>query len=46
MKILLANDDGIFAPGLAAIYKQLIKIADVTVVAPDTSRSGAGHSIT
>ncbi len=46
MKILLANDDGIFAPGLAAIYKQLIKIADVTVVAPDTTRSGAGHSIT
>ncbi len=46
MKILLANDDGIFAPGLAAIYKQLVTIADVTVVAPDTSRSGAGHSIT
>ena len=46
MKILLANDDGIFAPGLAAIYRQLVKIADVTVVAPDTSRSGAGHSIT
>jgi len=46
MKILLANDDGIFAPGLAAIYKQLVTIGDVTVVAPDTSRSGAGHSIT
>jgi len=46
MKILLANDDGIFAPGLAAIYRRLIEIAEVTVVAPDTSRSGAGHSIT
>ena len=46
MKILLANDDGIFAPGLAAIHKQLVKIADVTVVAPDTTQSGAGHSIT
>ena len=46
MKILLTNDDGIFAPGLAAIYKQLIKLGDVTVAAPDTSRSGAGHSIT
>lgn len=46
MKILLANDDGIFAPGLAAIYKQLVTIADVTVVAPDTTQSGAGHSIT
>ncbi|MBN2137800.1 MAG: 5'/3'-nucleotidase SurE [Sedimentisphaerales bacterium] len=46
MRILLANDDGIFAPGLAAIYKKLTTIADVTVAAPDTSRSGAGHSIT
>jgi len=46
MKILLTNDDGIFAPGLAAIYKELVKIGDVTVVAPDVSRSGASHSIT
>ncbi len=46
MKILLTNDDGIFAPGLAAIYRQLVKLGDVTVAAPDTSRSGAGHSIT
>jgi len=46
MRILLANDDGIFAPGLVAIYKQLVKMADVTVVAPETTRSGAGHSIT
>lgn len=46
MKILLANDDGIFAPGLAAIYKELVKMGDVTVVAPDVSQSGASHSIT
>ena len=46
MRILLTNDDGIFAPGLAAIYKQLIKIADVTVAAPAISQSGASHSIT
>lgn len=46
MRILLTNDDGIFAPGLAAIYKQLIKIADVTVAAPASSQSGASHSIT
>ena len=46
MQILLANDDGIFAPGLAAIYKELVKMGDVTVVAPDVSRSGASHSIT
>ena len=46
MKILLTNDDGIFAPGLAAIYKELIKIGQVFVVAPADSRSGASHSVT
>ena len=46
MQILLTNDDGIFAPGLAALYRELVKIGDVTVVAPAASRSGASHSIT
>lgn len=46
MQILLTNDDGIFAPGLAAIYKELVKLGDVTVVAPADSRSGASHSVT
>jgi 5'-nucleotidase len=46
MKILLTNDDGIFAPGLSAIYRELVNIGDVTVVAPSDSRSGASHSVT
>jgi 5'/3'-nucleotidase SurE len=46
MQILLTNDDGIFAPGLAALYKELVEIGSVTVVAPAASRSGTGHSIT
>lgn len=46
MQILLTNDDGIFAPGLAAIYKELIKLGDVMVVAPADSRSATSHSIT
>jgi len=46
MHILLTNDDGIFAPGIAALYKQLVKIGDVTVAAPADAMSGAGHSIT
>jgi len=46
MHILLTNDDGIFAPGLAAIHKQLVEIGDVTVVAPASSQSGTSHSIT
>lgn len=46
MHILLTNDDGIFAPGLAAAYKVLSRIANVTVVAPAQAQSGASHSIT
>ncbi|MFA5292865.1 MAG: 5'/3'-nucleotidase SurE [Phycisphaerae bacterium] len=46
MNILLTNDDGILAPGIAAAYKELIKLGDVTVVAPSDRMSGAGHSIT
>ncbi|WDI42622.1 5'/3'-nucleotidase SurE [Bremerella sp. P1] len=46
MKILLANDDGIYAPGLAAMEKALQAIGDVTVIAPATEQSGVGHSIT
>jgi len=46
MNILLTNDDGITAPGIAAAYKELAKIGNVTVVAPSGRMSGAGHSIT
>ncbi len=46
MRILLTNDDGIFAPGLAAIYQKLTSLGNVFVVAPSSSRSGASHSIT
>lgn len=46
MKILLTNDDGIYAEGIYALYKELIKVGDVTVVAPDSERSSVGHGIT
>jgi 5'-nucleotidase len=46
MKILLTNDDGIFAPGLAAIYKALEPLGEVTIVAPMGCRSGMSHSLT
>jgi len=46
VKILLTNDDGIYAPGLRALRKELQKLGDVTVVAPATEQSAAGHSIT
>jgi 5'-nucleotidase len=46
MRILLSNDDGYFAPGLAALAKALGPLAEVTVVAPERDRSGASNSLT
>lgn len=46
MKILLTNDDGIYAEGLWAVQKALSQEHDVFVVAPDKERSAVGHSIT
>ena len=46
MHILLTNDDGIYAEGIWALYRELIKIGEVTVVAPDSERSSVGHGIT
>ena len=46
MRILLTNDDGILAPGIYALYKELKKIASVTIVAPDSERSSVSHAIT
>jgi len=46
VQILLTNDDGIYAPGLAAMERELAKLGDVCLVAPATEQSGVGHSIT
>ena len=46
MRILLSNDDGYFAPGLAALAQALMSLAEVTVVAPERDRSGASNSLT
>lgn len=46
MRILLSNDDGYFAPGIAALAEALREVADVTVVAPERDRSGASNSLT
>ena len=46
MLILLTNDDGIHAPGLVAMYRELVKLGDVEVVAPETVQSATGHGIT
>ena len=46
MHILLSNDDGYFAPGLACLAQTLCAIATVVVVAPERDRSGASNSLT
>lgn len=45
MKILIANDDGYFAPGIRALAKALAKNHDVRIVAPMSERSGSSHSV-
>ena len=44
--ILVTNDDGITAPGIAALVEVMKTLGDVVVVAPDKAQSGMGHAIT
>jgi len=46
VRILITNDDGIYAPGLWALAQALKEIGKVTVVAPDREQSGVGTSVT
>ncbi|AXK39448.1 5'/3'-nucleotidase SurE [Crenobacter cavernae] len=46
MRFLLCNDDGYFAPGLAALADTLAHYGEFTVVAPERDMSGASHSLT
>jgi 5'-nucleotidase len=46
MRILLTNDDGIYAPGIYALYQALKSKHEVVVVAPEAEMSAVGHAIT
>ena len=46
MRILVSNDDGYFAPGIATLAATLAEVGSVTVVAPERDRSGASNSLT
>lgn len=46
MRILITNDDGLYAEGIATLARKLNEEHDVVVVAPNTERSGASHSLT
>ena len=46
MRILIANDDGVYSPGIATLARIACKFGDVRVVAPDVEQSSASHAIT
>lgn len=46
MRILVVNDDGIYARGLSALVRGLQDLGEIYVAAPDRERSATGHSIT
>lgn len=46
LRVLLTNDDGINAPGLAALADAVSKVAKIIIVAPATEMSAVGHAIT
>ncbi len=46
LRILISNDDGIFAPGIFALAQSLRELGEVIVVAPDRQQSAVGHAIT
>jgi 5'-nucleotidase len=43
MHILVTNDDGVYAPGLLALVKEMRKLGEVSVLAPDHNWSASGH---
>ena len=45
MKLLLSNDDGVFAKGISVLFEHLSRFHDVTCIAPDRNCSGASNSL-
>jgi 5'-nucleotidase len=46
MRILIANDDGIYSPGILALAEAAAEFGEVRIVAPDVEQSSMGHAIT
>ena len=45
-RILITNDEGIFSPGIHALWEAMVELGDPTVVAPNMEQSAVGHAIT
>jgi 5'-nucleotidase len=46
VRILIANDDGIYSPGIRALAHEASRLGEVRIVAPDVEQSAMGHAIT
>lgn len=46
LRILVANDDGVYSPGIACLARIAAEFGETRIVAPDVEMSSAGHSIT
>jgi 5'-nucleotidase len=46
MRILIANDDGYLAPGLAALVRAIEGLGDIDVIAPEQNASGTSNALT
>ena len=46
MRVLVTNDDGVFAEGLRVLVRELSQVAEVLVIAPERQQSATGHAIT
>lgn len=46
MRIVVTNDDGIFAPGIRALAEALVPFGDISIIAPSREQSGMSHAIT
>ncbi|MCU0773467.1 MAG: 5'/3'-nucleotidase SurE, partial [Ideonella sp.] len=46
MRILVANDDGYLAPGIAALVRACEGLGDLDIVAPEQNASGTSNALT
>lgn len=46
MKILITNDDGVFADGIYALFQEMKQLGEVIAIAPASEQSAVGHAIT
>ena len=46
LRILVSNDDGVYAPGIKALARELRRVGELTMVAPNSDQSAVSHSLT